>query len=55
MKRLNKSIVAILHFLLTTSIAAYAQTSLVGKWRGTENNLPIIDLTIDTNTGQAIG
>jgi hypothetical protein len=54
MKRLNKSIVAIA-FLMTTSIAAYAQTSLVGKWRGTENNLPIIDLTIEQNAGQAIG
>jgi hypothetical protein len=54
MKSLNKSIVAIV-FLTAFSIAAYAQTSLVGKWHGTDNNLPIIDLTVEQNSGQATG
>jgi hypothetical protein len=54
MKSLNKNIVAIV-FLMASSIAAYAQTSLVGKWRGTENNLPFIELTIEQNASQASG
>ena len=54
MKSLNKSIVAI-GFLIAFSIGAYAQTSLVGKWHGTDNNLPTVDLTVEQNSGQATG
>jgi hypothetical protein len=54
MKNLNKSVVVIT-CLLAASIAAHAQSSLEGKWHGTENNLPIVDLTIAENAGQASG
>ena len=53
MKGLNKCI--LVASLLAGSIAGYGQTSLVGKWHGTDNNLPIIDLNIDQNAGQATG
>jgi hypothetical protein len=53
MKALNKYIIAA--SLLGGSITAYGQTSLVGEWHGTDNNLPIIDLNIKQNAGQAIG
>ncbi len=43
MKGLNQCI--LVASLLASSIA-YGQTSLVGKWHGTDNNLPIIDLDI---------
>ena len=45
MRSLNQCIVV--PFLLAGSIAAYGQRSLSGKWRGTENNLPLMDLTIE--------
>jgi hypothetical protein len=54
MKNLNKSVIVIA-CLLAASIAAYAQSSLAGKWHGTENDLPIVDLTIAENAGQASG
>ncbi len=53
MKALNQCI--IVASLLAGSIAAYGQTSLIGKWHGTENNLPTVDLDIDQNAGQATG
>jgi hypothetical protein len=53
MRSLNKCI--ILASLLAGSIAGYGQTSLVGEWHGTDNNLPIIDLNIKQNAGEAIG
>jgi hypothetical protein len=53
MKSLNQCI--ILASLLAASIAGYGQTSLVGKWHGTDNNLPNIDLDIEQNAGQAHG
>ena len=53
MKSLNKWI--LVASLLAGSIAGYGQTSLVGKWHGTDNNLPIIDLNIEQNAGQATG
>jgi hypothetical protein len=52
MKRLNQCI--IVASLLAGSIA-YGQTSLAGKWHGTDNNLPMIDLDIEQNAGQATG
>lgn len=45
----------IVGFLLAGSLAGYAQTSLVGKWHGTDKNLPIIDLDIEQHSGQATG
>jgi hypothetical protein len=53
MKGLNKCIM--LASLLAASIAGYGQTSLVGVWHGTENNLPTVDLNIEQNAGQATG
>lgn len=41
--------------ILAASMAAYAQGTLAGKWHGAENNLPIMDLTIEENAGQASG
>ena len=53
MRSLNQCIVV--PFLLAGSIAAYGQSSLSGKWRGTENNLPLMDLTIEQNASHATG
>jgi hypothetical protein len=53
MKRLNQCI--LVASLLAGSIAAYGQSSLVGKWHGMENNLPTVDLDIEQNAGQATG
>ena len=53
MRSLNKCI--ILASLLAGSIAGYGQTSLIGEWHGTDNNLPIIDLNIKQNAGEATG
>jgi hypothetical protein len=53
MRSANKYIVAA--SLLAASLAAYGQSSLSGKWHGTENNLPIVDLTIEKNASQATG
>jgi hypothetical protein len=53
MKSLKKYLVVA--SLLAGSIAVYGQTSLVGEWHGTDNNLPTIDLNIKQNAGEAIG
>jgi hypothetical protein len=53
MKGLKKCI--IVASLLAGSIACYGQTSLIGKWHGTDNNLPTADLNIEQNAGQATG
>ena len=53
MRSLNQCI--ILASLLAGSIAGYGQTSLVGEWHGTDNNLPTIDLNIKQNAGQTTG
>jgi hypothetical protein len=53
MKGLNKCI--IVASLLAASSAGYGQTSLVGVWHGTDNNLPTVDLNIEQNAGQATG
>jgi hypothetical protein len=42
-------------WLLSVSFAGYGQTSLSGKWHGTENSLPLVDLTIEKDAGQATG
>jgi hypothetical protein len=53
MRSASKYLVAA--WLLSVSLAAYGQSSLSGKWHGTENNLPIVDLTIEKDAGQATG
>jgi hypothetical protein len=53
MKSLKKYLVVA--SLLAGSVAVYGQTSLIGKWHGTDKNLPIIDLNIEQNSGQAHG
>lgn len=53
MKALNQYIIAA--SLLAGSIAGYGQTSLIGKWHGTDHNLPTVDLNIEQNAGQAMG
>jgi hypothetical protein len=54
MTTLKKNLVVIA-CILAASMAAHAQGTLAGKWHGTENNLPTIDLTIEENAGQASG
>ena len=54
MTSLKKNIVIVV-CMLAASMAAYAQGTLAGKWHGTDNNLPTIDLTIEENAGQASG
>jgi hypothetical protein len=53
MRSANKYIVAA--GLLSVSLAGYGQSALSGKWHGTENNLPIVDLTIEKHASQATG
>jgi hypothetical protein len=53
MRSANKYVVAA--WLLSLSLAGYGQSSLSGKWHGTENNLPIVDLTIEKSAPQATG
>jgi hypothetical protein len=52
MKSLKHYIVAAT--LLAGSIAGYGQSSLAGKWTGTENNLPTVDLTIEQGSGEVV-
>jgi hypothetical protein len=53
MRSASKYLVAA--WLLSVSLAGYGQSSLSGKWRGTENNLPIVDLTIEKSVSEATG
>jgi hypothetical protein len=41
--------------LVTASVVAHAQSSLRGKWRGMDGNLPNIELTVEQNAGPATG
>ena len=54
MTSLKKNIVIVV-CMLAASMAVYAQGTLAGKWHGTENNLPTVDLTIEENAGHASG
>ncbi|MGC2400507.1 MAG: hypothetical protein WA510_12010 [Acidobacteriaceae bacterium] len=45
----------ILASLLAGAFAGNAQTTLAGKWHGTRNNLPVMDLTIEQDAGHASG
>ena len=49
----NKYLVAV--WLVFMSIAGYGQTSLLGEWHGTDNNLPTVDLNIQQDAGQTTG
>lgn len=53
MRSLNPGIMAA--SLLACSIAGCGQSTLTGEWRGTENNLPWIDLTIHQDAGHTSG
>jgi hypothetical protein len=53
MRSASKYLVAA--WLLSVSLAGYGQSSLSGKWRGTENNLPIVDLTIEKSVSETTG
>lgn len=41
--------------LVAGVVVAHAQTSLSGKWRGMEGNVPNVELTVEQNAGQATG
>jgi hypothetical protein len=45
----------ILVSLVAGAFAGHAQTTLAGKWHGTRDNLPVMDLSIDQNAGHASG
>jgi hypothetical protein len=45
----------VLASLIVASAAAHGQNTLVGKWHGTDRNLPIIDLDVEQNAGRASG
>jgi hypothetical protein len=53
MRNLHQYTVVLL--LVAGSVVAHAQSSLRGKWRGMEGNLPFIELTVEQNTGQTTG
>jgi hypothetical protein len=53
MRNLHKFTVVLL--LVAVSAVAHAQSSLRGKWRGMDGNVPNIDLTIEQNAGRATG
>ncbi len=53
MKSINQCIAVTL--MLAGSIAGYGQSSLSGKWHGTANDLPLIDLTIEQNANHVTG
>jgi hypothetical protein len=41
--------------LVAGSVVAHAQSSLRGKWRGMDGNVPNIDLTVEQSAGRATG
>jgi hypothetical protein len=53
MRKLRRYTVVLL--LTAASAVAHAQSSLLGKWRGMEGNVPNIDLTIEQNAGRPTG
>ena len=53
MRNLHRYTVVLL--LVAGSVVAHAQSSLRGKWRGMDGNVPNIELTIEQNAGQATG
>jgi hypothetical protein len=53
MRNLHRYTVVLL--LAAVSIVAHAQSSLRGKWRGMDGNVPNIELTVEQNAGRATG
>jgi hypothetical protein len=53
MKNLHRYTVVLL--LVAGSVVTHAQSSLRGKWRGMDGNLPIIELTVEQNAGRPTG
>lgn len=53
MRNLHQYTIVLL--LVAGSVAAHAQSSLRGKWRGMEGNVPNVELTVEQNAGQATG
>ena len=53
MRSANKYLVAV--WLVSISLAAYGQSALSGRWHGTANNLPVVDLTIEKGVSQTTG
>ena len=46
---------SIVLLLVAGSVVAHAQSSLRGKWRGMEGNVPNVELTVEQNAGHATG
>lgn len=40
---------------MSASLAGFAQSPLVGTWKGTENNLPVVDITVNEDAGKVSG
>jgi hypothetical protein len=53
MRNLHQYTVVLL--LVAGSVVAHAQSSLRGKWRGMDGNLPNIELTVEQNTDRPTG
>jgi len=50
-----RSLTSIILVSLLASVSGYGQTALAGRWHGTEDSLPTIDLTIEQHGAQATG
>ena len=53
MRNLHQYTIVLL--LVAGSVVAHAQSSLRGKWRGMEGNVPNVELTVEQNAGHATG
>ena|ERR1700761_9011396 len=53
MKQLQRYVTVLL--LVAGSLVAHAQSSLEGKWRGMEGNVPNVDLSLQQKDGHATG
>jgi hypothetical protein len=53
MRNLHRYTVVLL--LVAASVVAHAQSSLRGKWRGMDGNVPNIKLTVEQNAGRPTG
>jgi hypothetical protein len=53
MRNLHQYTIVLL--LVAGSVVAQAQSSLRGKWRGMEGNVPNVELTVEQNAGHATG
>src|ERR1700759_458048 len=40
---------------MSASLAGFAQSALVGTWKGTQNNLPVVDVTVKEDAGKVSG